>query len=374
MKNILMVIAAAIIVVSCSAPAASPENETVKREQLQLYKQELHALKQKIEDLETELSSGEKDEVVKVNVTVLNAELFEHFIEVTGKVEAEQDVDVSPETAGVIMEVYVKEGDKVSKGKILAKLNTDILERSMDELEVQLDLANINFQRQDNLWKQNIGSEMQYLQAKNSKEGLEKRIESLKAQMAMAKIKSPLSGVVDVVYQKKGHIGSPQVPFAKVINMSKMKVYADVSEAYLTKVKKGDKIGITFPALDRQMEAPIIQIGNSIDANNRTFRVRINLDNADHMIKPNLVSIIKIRDYYSEDAIVIPSLYIKEDFNGRYTYIVESKNEKNTAKKIYVTPGVTNNNMTEIKEGLSAGTKIISEGFNQIVDGTSLQF
>jgi membrane fusion protein (multidrug efflux system) len=374
MKNILMVLAAAIIVVSCSAPAAAPENEGAKREQLQQYKQELHALKQKIEDLETELSSGEKDEVVKVKVAELNTELFEHFIEVTGNVEAEQDVDVSPETAGVIMEVYVKEGDQVSKGKVLAKLNTDILERSMDELLVQLDLAKINFERQDNLWKQNIGSEMQYLQAKNTKEGLEKRIESLKAQMAMAKIKSPLSGVVDVVYQKKGHIGNPQVPFAKVINMSKMKVYADVSEAYLTKVKKGDKIGVTFPALSRQMEAPIVQIGNSIDANNRTFRVRINLDNADKMIKPNLVSIIKIRDYYAEDAIVIPSLYIKEDFKGSYTYIVEGKSGKSTAKKIYITPGVTNNNMTEIKEGLSAGTKIISEGFNQIVDGTSLQF
>jgi membrane fusion protein (multidrug efflux system) len=374
MKNILIVLAAAIIVVSCSAPAAAPENEGAKREQLQQYKQELHALTQKIEDLETELSSDDKDEVVKVKVAELNAELFEHFIEVTGKVEAEQDVDVSPETAGVIMEVYVKEGDQVSKGKVLAKLNTDILERSMDELLVQLDLAKINFERQDNLWKQNIGSEMQYLQAKNTKEGLEKRIESLKAQMAMAKIKSPLSGVVDVVYQKKGHIGNPQVPFAKVINMSKMKVYADVSEAYLTKVKKGDKIGVTFPALSRQMEAPIVQIGNSIDANNRTFRVRINLDNADKMIKPNLVSIIKIRDYYAEDAIVIPSLYIKEDFNGSYTYIVESISGKNTAKKIYITPGVTNNNMTEIKEGLSAGTKIVSEGFNQIVDGTSLQF
>lgn len=374
MKNILMVLATAIIIVSCSTPAASPENDAIKHEQLQLYKQELHVLKQKIEELESELSLDERDEVVKVRVTELTMGMFEHFIEVTGNVEAEQDVDVSPETAGVIMEVYVKEGDQVLKGKVLAKLNTDILERSMDELEVGLDLATINFERQDNLWKQNIGSEMQYLEAKNSKEGLEKRIESLKAQMAMAKIKSPLSGVVDVVYQKKGHIGSPQTPFAKVLNMSKMKIYADVSEAYLTKVKKGDKVGVTFPALGRQMEAPIIQIGNSIDPNNRTFRVRINLDNADKMIKPNLVSIIKIRDYYSKDAIVIPSLFIKKDFKGSYTYIVESKNDKSMAKKIYITPGVTDNNMTEIVEGLSAGTKIISEGFSQVVDGTSIQF
>jgi len=372
MKKILMVLTAAIIVASCTVPAATDENS--KREQLQQFKQELHALQQKIEILESELSSNEKTEEVKVMVTELKNEVFEHFIEVTGKVEAEQDVNVNSEIAGVIMEVFVTEGQPVSKGQVLAKLSSEILERTVDELNVQKELADINYERQKNLWDQNIGSEMQYLQVKNSKESLEKRIASMNSQIEMANIKSPVSGVVEVVYQKKGDIGSPQVPFAKVINISKIKIYADVSESYLTKVKKGDKVGITFPALGRQMEAPIIQIGNSIDPNNRTFRVRINLDNSDKMIKPNLGSIIKIRDYFAKDAIVIPSLYIKEDFKGSYTYIVESKNEGNTAKKVYVTPGVTNNNMTEVKEGLSAGTKIVSEGFNQIVDGTPLQF
>ena len=215
---------------------------------------------------------------------------------------------------------------------------------------------------------------MQYLQAKNNKESLEKRIESLNSQIEMTNVKSPINGVVDHVYQKKGNIGSPQVPFARVIDMSKIVLYADVSESYLTKVHKGDMVKIYFPALDKEIDAPIFRISNSIDPNNRTFRVRINLSNADGMIKPNLVSVIKIRDYNAEDAIVIPSLLIKEDFSGNYTYVVENKNGDNFAKKIYVTPGITNNNMTEIKEGLSAGTKIVSEGYNQIVDGTKLMF
>ena len=153
-----------------------------------------------------------------------------------------------------------------------------------------------------------------------------------------------------------------------------MKVYADVSESYLTKIDAGDKVDVFFPALNLELNASINQIGNTIDPNNRTFRVRINLNNTNKMIKPNLVSIIKLRDYLSKTAIVVPALYIKDDFKGSYTYIVDKQSGKNVAKKVYVTTGVTNNNITEVVEGLTEGMQIISEGYNQIVDGTALQF
>ncbi len=371
MKKILTIVLAIIIVASCNSPENNSESS--KEARLQQYKNELHTLKQKISELEKELKGEEKVEVVNVKVAELQNMRFEHFIEVTGKVEAELDVDVNPETAGIIEEVFVREGQAVKKGDILARLDTELLERSMDELNVQLDLAKINYERQNNLWQQNIGSEMQYLQAKNSKESLEKRVESLKAQIEMAEIKSPVSGVVDVVYQKKGNIGSPQIRFAKVVNISKIKVYADVSESYLTKIKKGAKVDVYFPALNREIKATINQIGNTIDPNNRTFRVRINMRNPDGMIKPNLVSIIKLRDYLNEEAIVVPVLYIKEDLKGSYTYIAEKQNGKNIARKIYLKTGVTNNNLIEVTEGLTAGMQIISEGYNQVTDGTLLE-
>ncbi len=372
MKKILMIVTVALVIVSCSTQKADDENS--KRQQLQQYKQELHDLKIKISTLESELKTDKKDEVVKVKVVKLKTEPFVHVIEVTGKVEAIDDVEVSPESTGVITEVFVKEGQNVNKGDILAKLNTEILERTMDELTVQLDLAKTNYERQANLWKQNIGSEMQYLQAKNNKENLEKRIESLKAQIDLAEIKSPVSGIVDVVHQKKGNIGNPQIPFAKVVNISKIKIYADVSEFYLTKIKKGDKVDIYFPALNRKLKAAINQIGNSIDPNNRTFRVRINLNNPDKMIKPNLVSIITLRDYENEQAIAVPILYIKEDLKGSYTYIIDKQNGKNIAKKVYVKTGVTNNNIIEVVDGLEAGMLVVSEGYNQIKDGTVIEF
>ena len=372
MKKILILITVAALFSACGN--TSVNDEATKRQELQQYKNELHELQQKIDALEKELESSEEKEIVNVRVSEISSGPFEHYIEVTGNAEADLNVDVSPESSGVIESILVKEGQKISKGEVLAKLKVDALQRSLDELNIQLDLAATNFKRQKNLWDQNIGSEMQYLQAKTNMESLEKRIEGLKAQIDMSEIKAPVDGVVDNIYQKKGQIGSPQIPFARVVNIEKINVYAEVSESYLTKIKEGDKVKVSFPALARETEARIQQIGNVINPNNRTFRIKIVLNNPDKMIKPNLVSIIRISDYQAEDAIVIPSLFIREDFKGDFTFIAENQGGNNIAKKVYVTTGVTNNNMTEITSGLSAGMKIISEGFNQIVDGTPIRF
>lgn len=372
MKKILIIIAMAVFMAACSSKTVN--NEDAKRQELQQYKQDMHDLKLKIDALEKELSTTEEKEIVNVKVKDIQSQTFEHFFEVTGNAEADLNINVSPESSGIIETILVKEGEHVTKGQMLAKLKVDALQRTLDELKIQHDLATTNFNRQKNLWDQNIGSEMQFLQAKTNKESLEKRIEGLEAQIDMSDITSPVDGVVDVIFQKKGEIGSPQFPFAKVVNINHINIYGDVSEAYLTKVKEGDKIKINFPALGREKEARIQQIGDVIDPKNRTFRIKVSMNNPDKMIKPNLVAIIKIRDYMAEDAIVVPSLYIREDFKGDFTFIANTENGKEVAKKIYVTTGVTDNNMTEVTSGLTAGMKIISEGYNQIVDGTLIRF
>lgn len=370
MKRILFVLTAALILSACGNKV---EDEASKREKLQELKQQAHDLEQQITALENELSTTQVKEVVKIKAVPIAPQKFEHFIEVTGTVEADEDVNVAPETSGIIKEVLVTEGQNVRKGQVLARLNTDVLERSVDELNVQLDLAKTNYDRQKNLWDQNIGSEMEYLQAKNNVESLEKRIESLKTQIDLAEIKSPVDGVADIVYQKKGNIGNPQTPFAKVVNISHLKIYGDVSESYLTKVHLGDRVQVRFPALNYEMEDKIAQIGNIIDPNNRTFRIRINLNNPDKTIKPNLVSILKLRDYVNDSAFVLPALYVKEDFTGHYTYIVEKNATETVAKKVYVKLGVSDNNLTEVVDGLTEGMLVVSEGYNQIIDGTAVQ-
>ena len=373
MKRIATIITAALFLAACSNTNVGDEES--KRKELQEYKNQVSELEAKINVLESELkSTNEEEKLVKVSVTELDSQLFEHFIEVTGKVEADLDVNVSPESVGVIDSIFVVEGQRVSKNQVLGKLNTNALERNLDDLKIQLALAETNFRRQKNLWDQNIGSEMQFLEAKTNMESLEKRIDGIIAQMKMAQITSPVDGAVDIVHQKEGEIGGPQIPFAKVLNISTIKIYADVSESYLTKVKKGERVKIYFPALDREVVAPISQIGNTIDPNNRTFRIRINMRNPDGMIKPNLVSVIQIRDYVSENALVIPSLFIKQDFNGSYIFVAENSSGAQRAAKVYVEPGKTNNNQTEITGGLEAGMKIISEGHSQISNGTSIQY
>ena len=368
-RTLLMIIVAAVYLVSCS-----PNTNEAKRKQLQKYKQKVHDLNEQIQTLEAELAGTDTVEVVNVKVSELQPQSFEHFFEVTGKVEAEYNIDVSPETAGIIKEIYVHEGQTVQKGFIMAKLNTEVLERSVEEVQVQLDLATTNYNRLKTLWDQKIGSEMQLLQAKNNMESLQKRLASLNSQIDLADVKSPIDGVVDVVYQEKGDIAGPQVHFAKVVNIGEIKIYADVSESYLTKIKVGDKVKVSFPALDKEIETSVRQIGNTIDPNNRTFRLRLDISNPGKLIKPNLVSIIRIRDYKSDDAIVVPSLLIKQDFKGDYTFIADNTEGKQVAKRVYVTPGVTDNNMTEVIQGLQGGMKIISEGFNQVANGTLIQY
>lgn len=235
-------------------------------------------------------------------------------------------------------------------------------------------MTSTNFKRQQNLWDQNIGSEMQFLEAKTNMESLEKKVESLTAQIRMSEIRSPVSGVVDILYQKEGEMGSPQIPFAKVLNINKIRIYADVSESYIGSIGRGDTVNISFPALDLEMKSPITRVGSTIDPNNRTFRVRIDIGNPGNRIKPNLMSIVKFRDYVAKDAIIVPTILIKEDFRGKYTFVVDNEGGDTLAKKVQVETGMTHNNRTEVTEGLHDGMKIISAGYNQVSDGTLVQF
>jgi membrane fusion protein (multidrug efflux system) len=360
-----------VVLISCSG---APDNSVeAKRKQLTAYKQELHNLENKIAQLEAELDSGRKVEYVSIKTLDLIHRRFEHFFEVTGNVDADEEVNVSPESSGKIMDILVREGQQVEKGAILANLNTDMLDQSIEETRISLNLATTTFQRQKNLWNQKIGSELQFLQAKSNKESLERRLESLQAQKEMTVIKSPVDGVVDVIFQKKGEIGNPQVPFAKVVNIKRLKIYGDIAETYLTKIRKGDQVNVQFPAISKNMKASISQVGNYIDPNNRTFRVRIDLQNPDGMIKPNMVAVLELRDYVSDSSIVVPTLIIKQDFKGSYTYIVNGSDSIQRAEKVYVQTGVVNNNMTEITGGLTPGMRVISEGFDQVVDGSAVK-
>jgi len=371
MKKLLLILPLAFLL-ACSATTTEEGDRKAKEQLLQDYRQQATELKQKIAQLEKELNTGAIDKSIPVKVDTVTLRPFSHTIEVTGNVEADEDITVSPETAGNIISIDVVEGQRVKKGTIMGRLNTEAIQRNIEDLQIQLELAQTVFERQKKLWGMHIGSEIEFLQAKSNKESLDRKLDALKAQLDMATLKSPVDGVIDRIYQKLGEIAGPSIPFAKVVNISKVKIYADVSETYLTSIHAGQEVEINFPALNKSLTAPIFRKSSSINPDNRTFQVRVNLNNPDNEIRPNLVSLLHITDYKANNAIVVPSILIKNDFNGKYVFVAAENSGKWKASKRYVQTGRNNNNYTMLSNGLNPGEKLIVEGYEQIVDGSPI--
>ena len=367
MKQIL-----SIILISLLAACSATSDKKVKEQELAEYKQQLTQLKKKISKLEKELAVESGVNIVKVYTAPVHPSEFRHYVDVSGNVNADKNIIVSPETGGNIVTIDVKEGDKVRKGQILGRLNTEMIERTIKEVKINYDLAVTTYNRRKKLWDQKIGSEMEYLQAKSQKESLEQKLESLRAQLDMALITSPIDGIVDEINQKIGEIAGPQMPFARVVNLDKLYITSDVSEMYLPQIHKGEDVEIKFPVIDLTINKKIFRVSNVIDPSSRTFRVRVNLNNENNMIKPNMMAVLKLLIYSNDSAIVVPSILIKKDFTGDFLFIAEKEGGKWYARKRYLVTGIKNNNQTVVLDGLKDGDRLITKGYAQVVDGSEI--
>lgn len=356
------------IFTACSGDKKS--TTTNKKEELKTLKTELHELKTKITILENALKEENTtdDKSVKVKAITLEQAPFVSYADLTGNVQSDDVISITPEASGNITDILVSEGDKVKKGEILAKLNTKKIVRDIQELKLSLALANTKFEKQEILWKQKIGSEIQYLEAKSEKEKFEERVAGLNAQLELSHIEAPFDGIVDRIFQHIGEMATPQKPFGTIVNLDNMYVAAELSEAFLNKVAPNSKVKVAFPIIDQQKTATITQVGNVINKDSRSFRIKIDITNNDHRIKPNMTAVISIINFSSDSAITVPSILVKRDFKGDYIYVI--KNDK--AKKLYIETGFNTGNTTVVKKGLNAGQKIISDGYAQVVDGTTV--
>lgn len=372
MKKLLAILVIAILA-SCSSKVDKPESIEEIQNQISDYKKQVSNLNLKINELEKELSSKSNNDVKGTTVAVkkLSFEPFNHYIEVNGTVEAINAAYISPEINGQIKEIYVKEGDRVSKGQLLIRINSSITANTINEVETSLELAKTVYAKQKQLWDKNIGSEMDYLQAKNNMESLESRLNTLQAQMDMAMIKAPIDGVVDVVNVKDGELAIPGMQMMQIIDLRDLYVNADVSESYLTKVRKGDAVLLEFPSYpDYSMTVPVYRIGNVVKPANRTFKIQLKIQNTNNEIKPNVLAKIKINDFSSDKALLIPSIITKQDLQGKYVYTVNPNDM--TAKKVYIETGMSYLGKTMVVSGLSEGDQVIVEGFSQVSAGTKL--
>jgi len=312
-----------------------------------------------------EMAILELDTLKKLmTVTSYKAEIkdFNHYIEVQGAVKADQTIELHAEMGGTVTAILVKEGQNVSKGQILATLDSDVIDNSVLQLNTQLALATTTYERQARLWEQNIGSEIQYLQAKAQKEGLENSMKSLKAQARKMKVIAPFAGIIDQIFAKTGELTSPQAPFLRLVNLNNVYVESEVTETYLKSVKKGTEVLLNFSSIGTSVEASISQVGNFINPNNRSFKTRIDLKNSNNDLKANLLADIKINDFKA-NGIVIPSRLVQKDRNDKtFVYTIEPKENNHSVVKTYVTEAMSYDNLSFISEGLSENSILVDKG------------
>ena len=304
-------------------------------------------------------------------VTALNTKKkkFEHYIDVQGIVESDESVELFPEQGGTVSNIYVKEGQRVKKGQTLIQIDDSLIRSTIAETQTQLDLATTTFNRQKRLWNQNIGSEIQYLQSKAKKEGLENKIKSLKVQARKLKIVAPFTGTIDEVFNKIGGLAAPLFPSVRVINLERIHVESEVTETYLKTITVGTKVELFFPSLGNKIKAKINQVGNFINPDNRSFKIRIDIKNKDNELKPNLLADLKINDF-KETGIVIPSKLIQKDRLGNsFVYTLQKVKDNYNVEKSYVKEKMTYNNESFISEGLNENVLVVDKGSRLIKEG-----
>jgi len=376
MRTIHLILTALIL--GFLSSCGTSETEQSLSSKLESLRQQKREITQQISETEQKLAviSNGEEQLTREPVVLQEVEpvTFKHFFEASGSVEAVNEAYISPEVNGQIMEIYVQEGDRVHKGQLLARLNTEVTEKNIAELKTSLALATEIYERQERLWKQQIGSELQYLEARNNKKSLENRLETIQAQLDMSVIVAPIDGIVEKVNQKKGELAVPGMQLIQLVDLSELYVRADISESFLPFIKNGDTVSLTIPSYPGyEKTLKIHRVSNVINKNNRTFEVELRLDNKEEMLKPNMIAIIRVNDFTAENSLVIPSKIIKEDLNGRYIYVAAKEDNERVARKRYVITGRTFGSNTRVTKGLEAGDQIITDGFSRVTDGSLLK-
>jgi RND family efflux transporter MFP subunit len=384
MKYIYLTLVSVLVLTSCGGEKTKTVEDIIATnnlEQIRQRKTTLDAQQQEISAQlkQLEIKIKELDPLEKIPlITTFTAkeDVFTHYVELQGSVSTKQNLLIYPEYSGTLSQVYVKEGQKVSKGQTLAKIDDGGLSQQVAQLQIQKDLAKTTFERQERLWNQKIGSEIQYLQAKSAYQAQEEAVNQLKQQIGKTIVKAPFSGTIDDVITEQGSVVSPgQSPLFRIVNLDDMYIETDVPERYVSDITAGKDVQVEFPILGSTMDAKIRQAGNFINPANRTFKVEVAVPNKNNNIKPNLTAKLKINDYTSDKAILIPQSIISENAEGQqYVYTVTDKIDSVAkAKRVIIETGKTQGDYIEVLSGLSNGNEIIDEGARSVKDGQEVK-
>lgn len=373
MKNILTIAIISVLAVACSKPEVLEVE--AKKAELEKARSEAAKLNETIAKLEKEISAldpefaKQNSKAILVSTFIAEKRPFEHKTEVRGAIESRKNVLIAAQTAGEIKRVHVREGQKVTKGQTLISLDAEIIQNTIAELKTALELATSVYERQAKLWEQKVGTEIQYLQAKNNKESLERKLATAYSQLDQAIVKAPFTGTVDQLPAKEGEVAVPGMPLVRLVNLDDSYIKADVSERFIGKFKAGDPVEVFFPANDQKLNSKIASVSQVINPENRTFIVEVHLPNVNFVIKPNQVVVLQLRDYVSEATLAVPTRIIQKDEGGQFVFIVDNRGGKMLARKVHITTGITFKTETEILEGLEGNEMIVDEGYRDLTEG-----
>ncbi len=352
--------------------------EEIKARKKELSEQE-RTLARSMRKIDSVIESREaRRNVPLVSTLEIRPRAFEHYLDLQGNVQTKQNILLFPEMAGTLIRVLVREGDPVRKGQVLARIDDGGMAPRLEQLQTQASLAETTYERQKRLWEQNIGSEIQYLQAKTNYEAAVNAVGQAEAQLAKSVIRAPFSGIVDDVMQEEGSTVNPATGMAvfRLVNLNDMYVEVDVPESYLQGVTPGKKVQIYIPVLGDSIQTKVRQTGNFINPANRTFSAEIPVPNQNGRIKPNLTARVHINDYSNTEALLIPPSAISENSEGQqYVYVAAEvgADQIGKAEKRVITTGLTQGDQIEVLSGVQPGEHIIMEGARRVREGQEIE-
>ncbi len=385
MKHILSILMATLLLASCGSDnkksiediIADGDLTTIREKRSEIVAQQ-QLIADQIKQLDDKITILDTTKRIPLITTFTAKEIvFNHFLELQGNVQTKQNLVIYPEMAGVLRRVYVKEGQQVDKGQLLASIDDGGLGQQVAQLQIQADLAKTTFERQERLWNQKIGSEIQYLQAKSNYQAQQKAVNQMQSQLEKTMVRAPFKGVIDDVITDQGSVVAPgQSQLMRIVNLDNMYIETNVPESYIANVTKNKNVQVEFPVLGKTMDAKIRQAGNFINPSNRTFKVEVAVPNKDRDIKPNLTAKLRINDYTNANAILIPQSIISENENGQqYIYVIKDKNDKDEAiaERVIIETGKTQEDVIEVLAGIQDGTEIIEEGARSVKNGQAVK-
>lgn len=365
MKRSVILLLTTIILASCGGGEQKEDNAAAKLDKLKKERADLDA---KIAKLEAQVLKDNPGKAVAVSVLELQPTAFNSYIEVQATVSGDENVNATPQAPGVVRAVHVRPGQKVGRGQKLATLDAAAIEQQIKAQEAQLTLVKQVYEKQQKLWSQKIGSEIQLLTAKANYESAQKQYDALVAQRNMYAIVSPISGTVDQVGVKVGDMASPGMSGIRVVSFDKLKVVTSLGENYIGKVKQGDPVNLIFSETGDTIRTKLDYVARSVDPISRAFNVEVWLGSRSD-ISPNMSCRIQIINYTDKDALIVPVNAVQKTAEGEMLYIADN----GKAKSVQVKTGRNANGMIEILEGLNTGDKVIVEGYADLDNGKPIE-